>query len=81
MIARSEPSELLVRTQLTKILSSEVFSRSERLSAFLKFIVEQALNGQGNTLKEQVIASELYGKGTDFSTAADPKAPIAAPGR
>ena len=49
-----------------------IFSRSDRLSAFLKFIVEETLNGQGDTLKEQVIAAELYGKGPDFSSAADP---------
>lgn len=61
-----------VRAELDRILASEIFSRSDRLSAFLKFIVEQTLDGQGETLKEQVIAAELYGKGADFNTAADP---------
>jgi hypothetical protein len=70
--ARDDPSDPLVRAQLIRILSSEIFLRSDRLSAFLKFIVEETLNGQGDTLKEQVIAAELYGKGPDFSTAADP---------
>jgi TolB-like protein len=70
--ASRELSAPLVRAQLTRILSSELFSRSDRLSAFLKFIVEQTLNGQGDTLKEQVIAGELYGKGPDFNAAADP---------
>lgn len=69
---RDDPSDPLVRAQLIRILASEIFSRSDRLSAFLKFIVEETLNGQGDTLKEQVIAAELYGKGPDFSTAADP---------
>ena len=62
----------LVRAELDRILASEIFSRSDRLSAFLRFIVEQTLSGQGDSLKEQVIAEELYGKGADFSTAADP---------
>ncbi len=61
-----------VRAELARILASDVFSRSERLSAFLKFVVEQTLDGHGDQLKEQVLATELYGKGTDFSTAADP---------
>jgi Tol biopolymer transport system component len=61
-----------VRAELERILASEVFSRSDRLSAFLRFIVERTLDGHGDTLKEQVIASELYGKGADFNTAADP---------
>ena len=70
--ASREPSARLVRTQLTRILASELFSRSDRLSAFLKFIVERTLDHQGDTLKEQVIAVALYGKGPDFNTAADP---------
>ena len=61
-----------VRAELARILASDLFSRSERLSAFLKFVVEQTLDGHGDQLKEQVLATELYGKGTDFSTAADP---------
>jgi Tol biopolymer transport system component len=61
-----------VQAELERILASEIFSRSDRLSAFLKFIVDQTLNGQGDSLKEQVIAEALYGKGADFSTAADP---------
>jgi Tol biopolymer transport system component len=46
--------------------------RSDRLSTFLKFIVEQTLAGRGESLKEQVIALEVYGKGADFNTAEDP---------
>jgi Tol biopolymer transport system component len=69
---RDVASPTCVRAELDRILASEIFSRSERLSAFLRFIVEQTLDGQGDALKEQVIASELYGKGPDFNTAADP---------
>ena len=61
-----------MRAELDRILASEVFARSERLSAFLKFIVERTLAGEGRSLKEHVIAIELYGKGVDFNTAADP---------
>jgi Tol biopolymer transport system component len=61
-----------VRAELHRILASDIFTRSERLSAFLTFIVERTLAGEGNTLKEQVIATELYGKPSDFSTAGDP---------
>jgi hypothetical protein len=64
------PSALQVRVQLDRILASDIFTRSERLSAFLRFVVEQTLNGQG--LKEQVLGSELYGKGTEFAGASDP---------
>src|SRR5574339_466104 len=69
---RDASSSTFVRAELDRILASEVFSRSERLSAFLRFIVDQTLNGQGDTLKEQIIAIELYGKGLDFNPAEDP---------
>ncbi|MGH9202101.1 MAG: hypothetical protein ACRD2A_12800, partial [Vicinamibacterales bacterium] len=64
--------DAVVLDQVTRILASDLFARSDRLSAFLRFIVEQTLNGQGGSLKEQVIAVELYGKMPDFSAAADP---------
>jgi Tol biopolymer transport system component len=61
-----------VRAELESILASAVFIRSPRLSSFLRFIVERTLDGDGSSLKEQVIASELYGKGADY----DPSDPI-----
>ena len=69
---RSELPDAVVRAQLERILASEVFSRSQQLRRFLSFIVEQRLAGQGHSLKESVLAHELYGKGTDFDGGADP---------
>src|SRR5215510_2178590 len=60
-----------VRSQLHRILASELFTRSERMSAFLRFVVEQTLDGRGGSLKEQVLGSELYGKGPEFDGAVD----------
>ena len=70
--ARSDLPEDIVRAQLERILASEVFSRSQQLRRFLSFIVEQRLAGQGHSLKESVLAHELYGKGTDFDGGTDP---------
>lgn len=55
--------------QLTKILSSPQFVRAGRLSAFLRFIVEEAAAGRGDGLKETVIGTAVFGK----SPAYDPK--------
>ena len=66
------PSHSEVRDQLTRILSSELFIRSSRLSQFLTFIVEETLAGRGETLKEQTLAKSLYGKSAEFDAAADP---------
>ena len=68
----AHPMDDAVRAELARILSSDLFSRSDRLTTFLKFIVEQTLDGHGEALKEQVLALEVYGKGVDFNTAADP---------
>jgi Tol biopolymer transport system component len=62
----------MVRDQLERMLTSGIFMRSERLSAFLRFVVEQTLQGHGNGLKEQVLGAELYGKGPEFDGVADP---------
>ena len=61
-----------VRAELERILASDVFSRSQQLRRFLSFIVEQRLAGHGHSIKESVLAHELYGKGTDFDGGTDP---------
>ena len=70
--ARSDAPNAAIRAQLERILASEVFSRSRHLRRFLSFIVDQALAGQGHSLKESVLAHELYGKATDFDGGTDP---------
>ena len=66
------PAASLVRAELERILSNPLFARSDRLSAFLSFVVEQTLGGRGDSLKEHVIAIALYGKDADFNAAGDP---------
>jgi hypothetical protein len=50
-------SSNLVRSQLQKILASDGFARNERLSAFLRFVVDQELSGQ--LTSDRMLASEL----------------------
>lgn len=69
---RNRVSECNVRGQLARMLASETFSRSARLSAFLQFVVEENLKGRGDSLKEVIIASELYGKRAGFNPSNDP---------
>jgi hypothetical protein len=57
------------RRQLEKVLASPAFSRNERLSRFLRFVVEQHLAGRDDELKESVIAVEVLGRSPDH----DPK--------
>src|SRR6266851_3944947 len=50
-----------VRRQLERALASAKFTRSERLSRFLRFVVERHLEGRDSELKESVIAMEVFG--------------------
>ncbi len=53
------PAEL-VRAELDRILRSPWFLHSERLSRFLRFVVEQTLRGHAGDLKESVLAVEVF---------------------
>jgi TolB-like protein/Flp pilus assembly protein TadD len=57
------------RRQLNRVLASEGFNRNERLARFLRFVVEQHLEGKDAEIKESVIAVEVFGRGADH----DPK--------
>jgi hypothetical protein len=54
---------------LEKILSSKGFARSDRLSGFLRFVVEEELFGGGDEPKESVIGVEYFGRPPDYDLA------------
>jgi adenylate cyclase len=60
------------RRQLERILESAGFSRNERLSRFLRFVVEGHLDSKDHELKESVIAVEVFGRPPDFDSRLDP---------
>jgi adenylate cyclase len=57
------------RRQLERVLQSSGFTRNERLSRFLRFLVERYLEGRQDELKESVIGTEVFGRRPDY----DPK--------
>src|SRR6185369_5211121 len=60
------------RRQLERVLESSGFSRNERLSRFLRFVVEGHLDSKDHELKESVIAIEVFGRRPDFDSRLDP---------
>ncbi|MEE3623590.1 hypothetical protein UCD39_06245 [Nitrospirillum sp. BR 11752] len=56
------PSPWAVREQMDRLRASPPFAGSDRLLAFLHFIVEETLEGRGATLKEAVIGNAVYGR-------------------
>src|SRR3989442_14585480 len=60
------------RRQLDKILASAGFVRNERLSRFLRFVVERHLEGRDAELKESLIAIEVFGRLPGYDSKQDP---------
>src|SRR5215469_10535895 len=60
-----------VRAQLGKILSSPVFVNSPRMTRFLRFVVETTLDGKSESIKEYVIAIEVFEKAEDYDPQTD----------
>ena len=59
------------RRQLERVLGSAGFSRNERLARFLRFVVEQHLEGKDGEIKESVIAFEVFGRGPNHDPRQD----------
>jgi len=64
-------SDEAVREQLERILSSATFVRSKRLVRFLRFTIEQYLQGRQNTLKEYLVGVEVFNKMESFDPRID----------
>lgn len=57
--------------QLDKVLTSSTFIRSKRLGRFLRFTVEQCLDGRQNALKEYLVGVEVFNKMETFDPRID----------
>lgn len=64
------PAPEAIRTQLER-LRTKAFAGSDKLFSFLRFVVEEALEGRAATLKELVIGIELYGGVVDYDPRID----------
>jgi len=60
-----------IRNELARIMESSIFVQSERLVRFLRFTVETTLDGQGETLKEYVIGTHVYGRKSSYQPTED----------
>jgi hypothetical protein len=67
-----------VREQLERILSSKYFSNSQRYPAFLNYVVEATLRGEGSALRERIIGNAIFQRRADYDTNADPVVRITA---
>jgi adenylate cyclase len=68
----AEPSSADVRRELQRILESEAFGGHKRRSAFLRYVVEEALAGRAEQLKGVCIAMAVFDRDETFDQQTDP---------
>ena len=61
-----------VRAELERILRSSGFANSERMTRFLRCVVERALAGQVDGLKEYLLGVEVFDRKPDYDPRVDP---------
>lgn len=61
-----------IREQLERVLASQRFGRSKRCATLFRFIVNHALEGDVERLKERTLGVEVFGRHPDYDTNADP---------
>ena len=64
-------SEQAVHAELEKILASAIFGNSERLSRFLRFTVQRAMEGHADQLKEYSLGVSVFDKHHSFDPRMD----------
>lgn len=61
-----------VREQLARLLASPLFQHSKHYPSFLRYVVNETLEGRGGYLKERALGVEVFARGPDYDTNADP---------
>ncbi len=67
-----------VAAHLERVLGSATFRGAERSRSLLRFIVEEALQGRADRLKDYTLGSEALGRGEQFDPRTDPIARVEA---
>src|SRR5580700_5024101 len=67
-----KPGSEEVKEQLARLLASPLFHHSKHYPSFLRYVVNETLDGQGGHLKERALGVEVFGRTADYDTNADP---------
>ena len=67
----SEIQTEVVKRHLERVLGSPGFARNDRMSRFLRFIVERQLAGREGELKESLLGVEVFGRKPGFDPQQD----------
>jgi hypothetical protein len=70
-IVETEKDLELLKQHLKEVIDGAAFKASHRSGQFLKYIVDQAIAGHFESLKERVIGIELFGRSPSYDTGED----------
>jgi hypothetical protein len=68
----TEEEKVRIQLQLDRVLGNVHFSNSRRFPSFLRFIVQEELEGRGDQLKERTLGVEVFGRDASYDTTSDP---------
>ncbi len=66
-----DPSSEEIRLQLDRLLTSGVFANAGRMSGFLRYVVERAVAGESDQVKEYVIGVAVFGRDDQYDPRLD----------
>jgi hypothetical protein len=70
-ILETEKDIELLQEHLREVIAGPAFKASQRSGQFLKYIVDQAIAGHFESLKERIIGVELFGRSPTYDTGED----------
>src|ERR1039458_7724382 len=70
-VGAEPPNEDSVREELTRVLASHEFRTSKRSQDFLRYVVENTLNGRAEMVKERTIGIDVFGRSTSYDPSDD----------
>lgn len=73
-----ETDASLIRAELERLLSDRRFSGARQMSAFLRYIVSETLDGNANRIKAYTVGVDALGKADDFDAQSDPSVRVLA---
>lgn len=70
-MGQNRASDEAVRRELERIVASNQFQSSRLCQRFLEYVVNHTLHGDADSIKEQLIGIEVFGKSADYSPGED----------
>jgi hypothetical protein len=72
VVTLTDSEREVIRKQLNRILGSFAIRTSKKCSDFLRYVVEEALAGRSDGLKERTLGIEVFHRGPLYDTNTDP---------